>query len=89
MAICEICRTVITPEAGCACGSQKVSAETITMEIGCNTSNLLEQAGREIKVLAMPFKLIDIRLKLLADLIKDSGTDEMKKKMKLLGYLPD
>ena len=63
--------------------------KTITMEIRCNTSNLLEQAGREIKVLAMPLKLIDIRLKLLADLIKESGTDEMKKKMKLLGYLPD
>jgi len=63
--------------------------KTITIEIRCNTSNLLEQAGREIKVLAMPLKLIDIRLKLLADLIKESGTDEMKKKMKLLGYLPD
>jgi len=64
-------------------------SETITMEIGCNTSELLAQAGQEIKVLAMPFKLIDVRLKLLADMIKESGTDEMKKKMKLLGYLPD
>ena len=59
------------------------------LEIKCHTSHLLLTAARDVPVMAIPFLVIDTRLKQLACLIEESGTDDMKKKMRLLGYLPD
>jgi len=63
--------------------------ESKTIEITCHTSSLLGEAGEEIKVLAVPFKIIDTRLQELNKLVVESGTDRMKKIMELLGYFPE
>jgi len=60
--------------------------ETITVEIRCYTTNLLLAAARDVPVMAMPFKIIDTRIRELNDLIKESGNERMNKIMELLGY---
>ena len=44
---------------------------------------------RDVPVLALPFKAIDIRLQELNVLIQEDGTDRMKEVIKLLGYNPE
>jgi|ETNvirnome_6_100_1030635.scaffolds.fasta_scaffold00149_48 hypothetical protein len=62
-------------------------AETKSIEIICHTPSILNSTSRDVPVLAIPCKVIDIRLRELAGLIIEDGTERMKQLMTLLGYL--
>ena len=62
---------------------------TESIQIVCNTTSLLLSGARDVPVLAIPFGVIDFRLKELNALIQKDGTDEMKESMRFLGYEPE